>query len=56
MLLCNGSSLCRVLTWVFCMALPAVPSASLITIIILCNVLAVPSDGVGLFFAVDWFQ
>jgi Na+/H+-dicarboxylate symporter len=34
----------------------AVPSAGLITMVIVCQSINVPPDDIGLIFAVDWFM
>ncbi|XP_070536178.1 excitatory amino acid transporter-like [Ptychodera flava] len=36
------------------MCLPAVPSSSLVVIVLICNSLGVPAGGVGLLMAMDW--
>lgn len=44
-----------VLTTVSAMALPSVPSASIVTLVMILSTLGLPPENLGLLFAVEWF-
>ncbi|XP_041347973.1 excitatory amino acid transporter 1-like [Gigantopelta aegis] len=45
-----------ILTSVGSLAIPPVPSSSLVTLIIILTSLGIPSDGISLLFAIDWLM
>lgn len=45
---------CRSLTTISTLALPSVPSSSLVVIVIMCTALAIPVSSIGLLFTVEW--
>ncbi|KAL5004084.1 hypothetical protein ScPMuIL_017540 [Solemya velum] len=53
----DGTEMCIVviLTTVMAMALPAVPSSSLVTLVMIMTSLNIPADNVGILFAVEWY-
>ena len=47
--------LVRILTAVAAMAIPSVPSASIVTLVIILTSLNIPANDIALLFAVEWF-
>lgn len=47
--------LCSLLTALSTFAVPSVPSAGIVTIIILLTAMKIPTDAVSLLLAIEWF-
>ena len=52
--LCLFKCVCSVLASVFAMAVPPVPSASLVLVVIICTTLNIPTESIALLVAVEW--
>ena len=53
-ILCLFQCVCSVLASVFAMAVPPVPSASLVLVVIICTTLNIPTESIALLVAVEW--